>query len=96
MTYFISGAISADPHYREKFAKAAKKLEAEGHVVLSPHILPLGLEYAAYIRICAAMLIECQGVYFLTDWKESGGAPIEHALAEREKKIMRYEEDEDA
>lgn len=73
-TIFISGKITGDENYREKFGQAAGVLEEKGYIPLSPAILPEGLSYGAYMRICAAMLIECDGVLFLPDWIESKGA----------------------
>ena len=40
MKIYIAGKITGDDGYRAKFQEAAKNLEALGHVVLNPAILP--------------------------------------------------------
>ena len=44
-TVFITGKITGDPNYREKFNKAQKELEEEGYIVLNPEKSALGFEY---------------------------------------------------
>lgn len=60
---------------------AAIQLEREGHIVLSPAVLPVGLKAADYMRITGAMLEAAEAVYMLKNWKDSDGAQIEYALA---------------
>ena len=43
MKIYIAGKITGDDGYRAKFQEATKNLEALGHVVLNPAILPAGL-----------------------------------------------------
>lgn len=84
MTIYLSGKITGDPEYKAKFEAAARELEKQGHTVLNPAALPSsGFEWSAYMRIAAAMLAECEAVYFLTDWQESKGAMQERQLALR-------------
>ena len=74
-TVFISGKITGDPRYREKFERAQRKLEAAGFIVMSPAILPpRGFSHESYLKISCAMLDACDAVYFLPDWKDSDGA----------------------
>lgn len=80
-TVYLAGKITGDPAYREKFMAAAIKLEREGHIVLSPAVLPVGLKAADYMRITGAMLEAADSVYMLKNWKDSEGAQIEYALA---------------
>lgn len=83
-TIYLAGKITGDPSYHRKFSKAAQKLEAAGFTVLSPAILPpLGFDYAAYIRMSAAMMDECAAVCFLPDWTHSEGAKGEYSRAKR-------------
>ena len=77
---YIAGKITGDPAFREKFMAAAIQLEREGHIVLSPAVLPVGLKAADYMRITGAMLEAADTVYMLKNWKDSDGAQIEYAL----------------
>lgn len=93
-TIYLAGQITGDPSYHRKFSEAAQKLEAAGFTVLSPAILPsLGFDYAAYIRMSAAMMDECTAVCFLPDWTRSEGAKGEYRRAKRNgQRIFFYEE----
>ena len=81
-TVYLAGKITGDPKYRSKFRAAAQMLELSGFAVVNPATLPpSGFEYAAYIRMSAAMLVECEAVCFLNDWEDSAGARDEYELA---------------
>lgn len=90
-TVYIAGKISGDPNYKLKFMTAQKNLEKIGFIVLSPAWLPSkGFEYEAYIRMSEAMLIECDAVCMLPDWKDSPGAARELAVAKAYKKEIYF------
>ncbi len=74
---YIAGKITGDPHYKEKFARVQKDLEAEGYIVLNPAILPQGLSSADYMRICFAMIDIADTVAFTEDFFDSPGAMLE-------------------
>lgn len=76
MKIYIAGKITGDRRYRAKFREAAKKLEALGHVVLNPAILPAGLEERDYMQIALAMLNAADLAAFLPDYQESRSAMI--------------------
>ena len=82
MIVYISGAITNDPNYKDKFAKAEKRLTDKGHKVINPakvaESLP-ELKHEQYLLIDKAMIDICDAVYFLKDWKESDGAQMEYA-----------------
>ncbi len=80
MKIYIAGKISGDPAYQDKFERAAEQLRAEGHVVLSPALLPSGLENEEYMTICVTMMSIADEVAFLPDYINSGGALIEYSL----------------
>lgn len=80
---YIAGKIAGDRRYRAKFRDAAKNLEAMGHVVLNPAILPDGLNQADYMRICLAMLDTADLAVFLPDYHDSKGAMVEWAYCQR-------------
>lgn len=79
---FISGKITGDPNYREKFANAEKELKEKGHIVMNPAIFPEGFTWEEYMKITLAMLDACDTIYLLPDWPESRGAQAEfkHAI----------------
>lgn len=83
MKIYIAGKIAGDRRYRAKFREAAKSLEALGHVVLNPAILPDGLKQADYMRICMAMLDTADLAVFLPDYQESKGAMVEWGYCQR-------------
>ncbi len=83
MKIYIAGKITGDRKYRAKFRDAAKDMEALGHVVLNPAILPAGLEELDYMRITLAMLEAADLAVFLPDYQESAGAMIEWEWCKR-------------
>ena len=48
---FISGKITGDPNYREKFDKAEKELTEQGHLVMNPSVFPEGFRWEDYMKI---------------------------------------------
>ncbi len=38
---YLSGKITGDPNYRDKFAKAEAHYKTFGHAVMNPAVLPL-------------------------------------------------------
>ena len=83
MKIYIAGKITGNDGYRVKFQEAAKNLEALGHVVLNPAILPAGLAEQDYMQIPLAMLNAADVAVFLPDYQESAGAMIEWARCKR-------------
>lgn len=83
MKIYIAGKITGDRKYKTKFREAAKVLETQGHVVLNPATLPLGLEERDYIRIGLAMLDAADMAVFLPDYRESAGAMVEWSYCKR-------------
>lgn len=83
MKIYLAGKIAGDKQYREKFKTAKKALEAQGHIVLNPAILPDGMEQADYMRICLAMLDTAELAVFLPDYRESKGAMVEWDYCQR-------------
>ena len=80
-TVYIAGKITGDPHYKSKFESAERKLVETGFSVMNPTILPNGFAYDVYMAIGKEMLLACDYVCFLPDWKESKGAVIEMETA---------------
>jgi hypothetical protein len=94
MIIYISGAISNDFNYKEKFNQAEEKLLKMGHAVLNPTVVPPMFSWEQHLHIDYAMIDICDGLYMLKDWESSKGAKAEKKYAlEKNKKIF-YEESE--
>ena len=96
-TIYIAGPISGVPDFAERFAAAEYEIEALGHTVINPAILPLGLTPADYMRISLAELEGAEAVALLPGWAASGGAQIEALSAlYAGKKLFEYKYNIDA
>lgn len=79
---YISGPMTGLPEYNyTAFKEATELLEASGFIVLSPHTLPIGLDYDQYLDIALANIRACDQVYVLRGWSSSIGAKAEIAYA---------------
>lgn len=88
---FISGMISDDKDYQEKFAEAENTLTEQGYIVLNPaKAIPNEMSWESSMDICMAMIKKSDVVCFLPDWWDSKGAKLEHDIAEILKKEIKY------
>lgn len=90
MKIYISGAITGNPRYKEQFASATEKLEAKGHSVINPAMLPEGFHYDEYMHVCLAMVDVCEAVAMLPNYISSPGANEEKRHAESAGKRIIY------
>lgn len=84
MKVYISGAISADPNFYEKFRQAEETLEDEGYEVVNPAaVFAEGYldTYKQYLDADLDLLKECDAIYMLHDWYKSKGSRTEHQYA---------------
>ena len=82
MRIYISGAMrSCMSTYRQKFARAQKKLEDEGHIVINPAVLPVGLDMDRYMPICLSMIDGADAIFLFNNWQNSKGTLLEKAYA---------------
>ena len=95
MVIFISGKITGDFNYKEKFAKAEEYLKSKGHVVINPTITPLGLnKYEDYIHICYAYIDVAEAMYMLKGWEDSNGSKnCEYPYGMKNNKLIFYEDE---
>lgn len=88
---YIAGPMTGLPDFnRPAFNAYAAKLEAEGHIVLNPATLPLGLEHWQYMLLCQPMVAVADEVHLLPGWANSTGALTEHEWATSLGKVIRY------
>lgn len=81
MKVYIAGPITGNEDYKSQFKFRQICLESEGHIVLNPAELPVGLEHAEYMHICFSMIDIADAVSFLDNWKDSRGARMEYNYA---------------
>lgn len=93
MKVYIVGRISGDPDDYDHFQRAALKVRMMGHTVLSPMILPDGLDDEDYTHIFYSMMDVSEGVYFLDNWKNSARAQEAYRYAEHTGKTILYEKE---
>ena len=91
MKIYIAGKITDNPDYMEHFAEAETQLKREGYAVMNPTILPPGFEHHEYMRVCFGMIDACSEAYFLSNWRDSKGAMMEHDYASKTGKVIHYE-----
>ena len=48
---------------------------------MNPTVLEDGFGYDDYMHVCFSMVDVCNTVYFLSNWKDSKGAKLEHEYA---------------
>jgi hypothetical protein len=83
MKIYISGKITGDSGYREKFLDAADSLENAGYDPLNPAALDIpGDDWNAAMREALNLMLKSEGVALLDGWSESKGATIEARLAQ--------------
>jgi hypothetical protein len=79
---YLCGGITRDVYYLSKFLKAEKELyEAGFHPVNPTSVIPANSEWQEAMREAISLMVKCDGVALLSDWKESKGAVIEANLA---------------
>lgn len=92
---YISGGISGRPpqDYKEHFASAAARLEAQGYKVINPlrNGLPEDASWHEHMRADIRLLTECTEIFMLKGWERSTGACAEHSLAKALGMAVHYE-----
>lgn len=91
MKVYIAGKITGEPDYYEHFQRAMLRLRGQGYKVITPTILPDGLEWSDYMHICMSLIDVADAVYFLDNWTESDGAREEYRYAHHTGKHIMYE-----
>lgn len=92
---YLSGKISGDTNFKEKFAQKAKELTDQGHLVFNPALHPDMFTWEQFMELDLKALANCDSIYLLDDWKDSRGAKIEYDEALRLGKEVLFEEKKD-
>lgn len=92
MRIYISGSMASCMRtYKQIFEEAQEYLERQGHIVINPATLPIGLDGGRYMPICLSMIDGADAIYMFNDWEHSKGALLEKAYAEYQGKEILYE-----
>lgn len=89
---YLSGKISGDPNFKEKFAQKEKELTEQGHLVFNPAKHPDMFTWEQFMELDLKALGNCDSIYLLNDWKDSRGAKIEYDEAVRLGKEVIFED----
>ena len=96
MRIYISGPITGTTDYKERFAAAEEKLEANGYEVVNPvrlaEALPETLTHFEHLSFDVVALMLCDSVYMLNMWQYSQGATYERNLSLLSEKKIIYED----
>jgi len=79
---YICGKVTGDANYYEKFLKEENRLFINGYEPVNPAacISPKE-EWQKAMQAAIRLMLLCDGVSLLPDWKKSKGAKIEARLA---------------
>jgi len=79
---YICGKVTGDPNYRAKFRKEEERLFAFKYEPVNPTAgISANEEWAKAMKTALRLMLLCDGVSLLPDWKKSKGAKIEVRLA---------------
>ena len=98
MRIYISGKITGDPDYYEKFGRAQARLEKEfeNAQIINPALvgeaLPEDFSYKDYMDIDFLLLDKSDAIYMLRDWMESPGSCMEYGYSMASDKIILRED----
>lgn len=92
---FISGVITNDPYYKEKFKTMEERLRKRGFIPVNPVNCTQFLDekegsftHGEYMRVTLALLDLCDEAIFLNGWDKSKGARIERNYASENGKTI--------
>ncbi len=91
---YISGKITGDDNYMQKFSEAEERLTKNGFSVINPTVINRFsfLNYSQFLHVDYALLDCCDAIYMLKDWNDSHGAKLERSHAWEKGKEIMYEQ----
>ena len=83
MKVYISGRVTNQPDFKQRFSDAEQTLISQGHEVVNPVNLPHDHDksWQSYMKEDIKAMMDCEAIYLLSNWMQSTGAVIERALA---------------
>ena len=95
MTIYISGKITGDPNYKEKFERVENTLEELNwvHKIINPAKLelPEGATWEDYMKQDIPFITISDAIFMMKGWRRSKGARLEHYLAKKLGLLIIYE-----
>jgi hypothetical protein len=94
MRLYVAGRIANENGYREKFATACDEVRTMGHEPVNPCEIDHSCHNRSWEEFMIAdirEMLDCDGVYALSDWSNSKGATIEVELAMKLNKVIIYQ-----
>lgn len=92
MILYLAGKMTGTADMgRRQFNEMEKRLTAQGHIVINPARLPIGLKGDEYMQIGLKMLDAADAIYLLSGWETSKGARLERDYAIYQGKKIIYE-----
>lgn len=91
---FISGSITNEPKYIERFQEAKEYLEdkyPECNIVSPADIDLVGIDYRICMNVTLALLSLCDTIYMLNNYKNSDGALEELEFAKNNGHTILYQ-----
>jgi len=79
---YICGKVTGDPKYQNKFLEEENRLFSLGYTPYNPAAcIPSKVKWSEAMRMAIRLMLLCDGVSLLPDWRKSKGARIEARLA---------------
>jgi hypothetical protein len=79
---YLSGPVTFDAGYREKFLRVENQLFDAGFYPVNPAAcIPANTEWTDAMKQAIVLMLQCDGLVLLGGWKDSRGANIEVRLA---------------
>lgn len=95
MTIYISGKITGDPNYKEKFERIENALEKDAGIehIINPAKLDLidGGTWEDYMKRDIPFITICDAIFMMKGWWRSKGARLERYIAKKLGILIIYE-----